>query len=114
METLFAKLCEYLQMKEDISFTEFSAYYRQVLAEFMANFKSYDRDTMIKAAAISTVVAANAIDRGKQKDVNAKKFKKYAEKLSFWAESIALRLEREYGLSKSDVDREIDKLLADV
>lgn len=114
MEELFAKLREYLQMEEEIPFDEFDTYYRAVLAEFMANFKRYDKDTLIKATAVTTVVAANAIDRQKYKDANAKKYKKIAEKLSFWAESIAYRLQREFGLTKQDVDVEIDKLLADV
>ena len=114
MEALFAKLREYLQMDDEIPFVEFSAYYRDVLAEFMANYKAYDKENLIKATAITTVVAANAIDRGKAKDINAKKYKKMAEKLSFWAEAISLRLEKEYGLSKNDVDKEFDALLADV
>lgn len=114
MESLFARLREYLKMEDEIPFAEFSAYYRDVLAEFMANYKTYDRGTLVKATAITTVVAANAIDRGKAKDANAKKYKKMAEKLSFWAEAISLRLEKEHGLSKNDVDKEIDALLADV
>lgn len=114
MEELFARLREYLQMENEIDFAEFDAYYKAVLAEFMANYQGYDKETMIKATAITTVVAANAIDRGKQKDANAKKFKKMAEKLTFWAEAIAMRLEKEHGLNKNQVDQEIDKLLADV
>lgn len=114
MEELYAKLREYLQMDEDIPFAEFDSYYKAVMAEFMANYKGYDKETLIKAAAITTVAAANAIDRGKTKDANSKKFRKMAEKLSFWAEAIALRLEKEHGLNKNQVDQEIDSLLADV
>lgn len=114
MNELFAKLREYLQMEEEIPFLEFDAYYRAVLAEFMANFKGYDCDMLVKATAVTTVVAANAIDRQKYKDGNAKKFKKMAEKLSFWAEALAYRLQKEYGLTKQDVDKQIDALLADV
>ena len=49
MEALFAKLREYLQMDDEIPFVEFSAYYRDVLAEFMANYKAYDKENLIKA-----------------------------------------------------------------
>lgn len=114
MEELFAKLREYLQMDEDISFAEFDSYYKAVLAEFMANYQSYDKETLLKATAITTVAAANAIDRGKAKDANSKKFKKMAEKLTFWAEAIVMRLGKEHGLNKNQVDQEVDKLLADV
>lgn len=114
MEELFAKLREYLKMEDEIPFAEFSAYYRDVLDEFMANYKEYDKEALLKAEAITTVVAANAIDRGKAKDANAKKYKKIAEKLSFWAEAIELRLDKEHGMAKNAVDQEIDKLLADV
>jgi alpha-D-ribose 1-methylphosphonate 5-triphosphate diphosphatase PhnM len=114
MEELFAKLREYLQMEDEIPFGEFSDYYKKVLAEFQANYKGYDKDTLLQCAVITTVVAANAIDRAKEKDGNAKKFKKMAEKLTFWAKAIALRLEHEYGLNQNQVDQEIDKLLADV
>ncbi len=114
MEELFAKLREYLQMEEEIPFAEFDTYYRAVVAEFMTNFKIYDQDTMIKATAVTTVVAANAIDRQKHKGPDAKKYKKIAEKMSFWAEAIALRLQKDFGLTKQQVDKEIDKLLADV
>lgn len=114
MDELFAKLREYLQMEDEIPFIEFDNYYRAVLAEFMTNFKNYDQETLIKATAVTTVVAANAIDRQKYKDGNAKKFKKMAEKLSFWAEALAHRLQKEHNLTKHDVDKEIDRLLADV
>ncbi len=114
MEALFAKLREYLQMEEEIPFEEFSAYYKKVLAEWQANYQGYDKDILLQAAAIATVTAANAIDRGKYKDANSKKFKKMGDKLTFWAQAIALRLEKEYGLNNNQVDQEIDKLLADV
>lgn len=114
MEALFAKLKEYLQMEEDIPFEEFSAYYKQVLGEWQANYQDYGRETLLQAAAVATVAAANAIDRGKLKGANSKKFKKMGDKLTFWAQAIALRLDKEHGLNNNQVDQEIDKLLADV
>lgn len=116
MEALFAKLCEYLQMKDEISYAEFAAYFKKVLAEWQQNYQQYDKETLLKCQSIATVVAANAIDRGKEskKDVNGKKFKKMAEKMSFWAQAIELRLEKEHGLTKDQVDAEINRLLADV
>ena len=76
--------------------------------------EQYDKETLIKCQSIATVVAANAIDRGGSKDANSKKFKKMAEKMSFWAQAIELRLEKEHGMTKDQVDKEIDALLADV
>ena len=114
MEALFAKLREYLQMEDEIPFEEFAAYYKAVLTEWQANYQSYGREVLLQAAAIATVTAANAIDRGKLKGANAKKFKKMGDKLTFWAQAIALRLEKEHGLNNTQVDEEIDKLLADV
>ncbi len=34
--------------------------------------------------------------------------------MSFWAQAIELRLEKEYEMTKDQVDAEIDRLLADV
>lgn len=116
MEALFAKLCEYLQMEDEIPYAEFAAYFKKVIAEWQVNYQQYDKETLLKCQSIATVVAANAIDRGKEnkKDPNAKKFKKMAEKMSFWAQAIELRLEKEYDMTKDQVDAEIDRLLADV
>ena len=114
MEALFAKLREYLQMEEDIPFAEFAAYFKDVMAEWQVNYQQYDKETLIKCQSIATVVAANAIDRGGSKDANSMKFKKMAEKMSFWAQAIELRLEKEHGMTKDQVDKEIDALLADV
>lgn len=116
MEALFAKLLEYLQMEEEIPYAEFAAYFKDVVAEWQKNYQQYDKETLLKCQSIASVVAANAIDRGKEnkKDVSGKKFKKMAEKMTFWAQAIEMRLEKEHNMTKDQVDAEIDRLLADV
>ncbi len=116
MQKQFEKLREYLDMPEDLPFAEFTKYNTEVLNELQANYHTYDLDTLMKTISVITVVAANAIDRGKTavNHTEKKKYKKIADKMTFWAEAVARRLEREYNMTKEQVDAEIDKLLADV
>ena len=82
MEALFAKLCEYLQMEDEIPYAEFAAYFKQVIAEWQANYQQYDKETMLKCQSIATVVAANAVRRIK-KTPTPKSLRKWRKKCLF-------------------------------
>lgn len=111
MKTLFAKLEVYLGMDTDIPFGEFTEYYNNVITILQADFKDMDKETLLDAISILTVVAGNAIDRAKAKNVQAKKYKKIAEKSQFWNEAIARKLGVEHGLSREAINALIDSRL---
>jgi hypothetical protein len=103
VDTLFAKLQEYLQMEEEISFEEFSRYYKDLMDLLNKDFSGLNQDECLKARYICSIVQANAETRSKNNKVNAKAFKKMNKKCAFWGDAINYRLLKE-GLSQQQID----------
>jgi len=113
MEELFERLRGYLKMDEEISFEEFSNYYQEVLDCFLTEYQDFDVETLIKARYIASIVNANAVSRAKRKGPNAKKYKKMAEKMNFWAGALNYRL-LENGLTQQQIDAAEEELSAGI
>ena len=110
MEALFAKMQEYLQMDSEIPFEEFCSYYKQVIDLLGAQFAEMDKDALLKMAGVSHIIGINATARGGRKDGNAKKFKKMAEKSQFWYDAIRYKLNKDLGMSASEMDTALENL----
>ncbi|MHB8124126.1 MAG: hypothetical protein ACYDEJ_00555 [Desulfitobacteriaceae bacterium] len=103
MDTLFTKLQEYLQMEEEISFDEFSQYYKNLLHVLNTSFADFNHDECIKVRYICTIVQTNAESRSKSSKINAKAFKKIQSKCGFWVDAINYRLLKE-GKTQQEID----------
>lgn len=103
METLFTKLQEYLHMEEEISFEEFSRYYKDLLNYLNSGFSDFNQDECIKARFICTIVQGNAESRSKSSRINTKAFKKMNNKCAFWADAINYRLLKE-GMTQQEIE----------
>lgn len=113
MEKIFDQLRSYLQMEEEISLEEFSAYYKEVLEFLKENFDQLDKEDSIKGRYIMSILALNAGDRSKRKDANAKKFKKMWEKSQLWADAFNYRLLK-MGMTQQEIDELHEQLNEDV
>lgn len=114
METIKAKLKEYLAMDHELEFAEFNAYYNTILEELNANYQNYDEQALLDMRYILNTVAVNAQSWSFRKDKNAKKYKKITEKAHFWADAITYKLKKEYNYTNEmidDADEKIDASL---
>lgn len=103
METLLNKLKEYLHMDVEISFEEFSRYYKDLIGYLNSNFSQFSQDDCVAARYICTIVQGNAESRSKSSRTNAKAFKKMNIKCAFWADAINYRLLKE-GLTQEQIE----------
>ena len=76
METIKAKLKEYLAMDHELEFGEFNEYYNLVLAELNANYGSYDAEALLSMRYVLSTVCVNAQSWATRRDKNSKKYKK--------------------------------------
>ncbi|MGI6330536.1 MAG: hypothetical protein ACOX1Y_01935 [Zhaonellaceae bacterium] len=113
MEKLFEQLKDYLRMDSEIPFEEFLSYYQEVLDCFIKDYQEFDEDTLIKAKFIASIVNANAVARAKRKGNNTKKYKKIAEKMSFWAGALNYQL-LEKGMTQQQIDAAEEELSASI
>jgi hypothetical protein len=109
MEEKLAKLKEYLQMENEISFEEFKEYYSGLISSLNADYAQMDQGTCLKARYICSIVKANAESRSRNNKANGKAFKKMAAKCSFWMEAIDYRLKKE-GLPQSAIELAMSEL----
>ncbi|AFM42189.1 hypothetical protein Desaci_3293 [Desulfosporosinus acidiphilus SJ4] len=104
MEKLFDKLKEYLHMDTEISFEEFSEYYRNLITELNQTFSDLDKDSRIKALYICSIVQSNADARAKTNKSNAKAYKKVSAKCAFWVDAIKFHLGKD-GMSPEEIEK---------
>jgi hypothetical protein len=90
-------------MDEEISFEEFSRYYKDLISSLNSNFSEFSQDECIKARFICTIVQGNAESRSKSSRTNAKAFKKMNIKCAFWADAINYRLLKE-GMNHQQIE----------
>lgn len=109
MDKLFEKLREYLHMDTEISFEEFSEYYRHVINYLNSEYDGLDQDDLIKARYICSIIQANADSRAGQSKANAKAYKKISSKCVFWMDAISFRLVKE-GLTEAEIDQATEKV----
>lgn len=109
MEPLVAKMKEYLAMETEISFAEFKEYYQQVMDYLQSNYQEMDNEALISAKFVLDIIKNNAQDRAARKVAESKKYKKMAEKCSFWSEAITYRLEKS-GLTRQEMEEKIAQL----
>ncbi len=102
LQKLHEKMREYIKMKEDLPFPEFSQYYQDVMACLQKDYQDFNTDDLINAKGICSIIYANAQARALNKDANRKKFLKIAEKSNFWQNAIKTRLLKE-GLSEQEI-----------
>ena len=80
METIKAKLKEYLAMDHELEFGEFNTYYNSVIEELNANYQGYDAETLLTMRYVLSTVAVNAQAWSMRKDKNSKKYRKINDK----------------------------------
>ena len=111
METIKAKLKEYLAMDEELGFGEFNDYYNSIMAELNDHYQSYDENTLLEMKYVLSTVAVNAQAWASRKDKNAKKYRKIEEKSRFWADAISYKLKHDLGYTTetlNEADERID------
>ncbi|MGI6119419.1 MAG: hypothetical protein ACOYIB_02425 [Desulfosporosinus sp.] len=109
MEILLEKLKEYLHMDTEISFEEFSDYYRKLINELNQTFDRLDRDARIKALYICTIVQSNAESRIKESKATAKVFRKMSAKCAFWKDAIKYNLRKD-GMSQQEIEQAFEEI----
>ncbi|WP_078552959.1 hypothetical protein [Bacillus alkalicellulosilyticus] len=111
MEELYNKMQEYLNMDEEISFEEFSTYYKNVLETLTENHENFSEDEVWKGLFIVESVMSNAEARSKEtKGSNAKKYAKMAQRFQLWAKNFAGRLHT-LGYSDEQINERFEQML---
>ncbi|WP_332632295.1 hypothetical protein [Halalkalibacter flavus] len=111
MQALYDQIQVYLNMDEEISFKEFSGFYRKVLAELGEVHETLDEEMVWKSLFIVENVMSNAEGRAKQgKGSESKKYAKMAQRLELWAKNLAARL-GEAGYTEEDISERFNKML---
>ncbi|GAE36639.1 hypothetical protein [Halalkalibacter akibai] len=111
MQALYDQIQVYLNMEEEISFKEFSEYYRKVLAELGEVQESLDEEGVWKALFIVENVMSNAEGRAKEgRGSESKKYAKMADRLQLWAKNLAARL-GQAGYTEEDISERFNKML---
>ncbi len=109
MEKLFEQLKGYLGLDTEISFDEFSGYYKDLIQTLNKTFEEMDQDSRLKARYACSIVQANAESRIKRDKKNAKAYKKIIEKTAFWSNAINFRLLKE-GMTQDEIDQATDAI----
>lgn len=108
METIKAKLKEYLAMDHELEFGEFNEYYNLIMTELNANYSTYDEKMLLDMRYVLSTVSVNAQAWSSRRDKNFKKYKKIAEKSRFWVDAIGYKLAKELGYT-DDMIREAEE-----
>lgn len=111
MKSLYEQIQVYLNMDEEISFKEFSDFYKRVLDELGENHESFDIEQVWKNLFVVENVMSNAESRSKEtKGSEAKKYAKMAQRLELWAKNLAVRL-GEAGFTEEDINTRFNEML---
>ncbi|MBQ1251898.1 MAG: hypothetical protein IIY02_03175 [Firmicutes bacterium] len=114
MESIKAKLKEYLAMDHELAFGEFNEYYNEVMAELNGNYQGYDAENLLSMRYVLSTVCINAQNWSLRKDKNAKKYKKIADKTRFWVDAITYKLTKELGYTNDMIDDAEEKIDAEM
>ena len=114
METIKAKLKEYLAMDHELEFGEFNTYYNSVIEELNANYQGYDAETLLTMRYVLSTVAVNAQAWSMRKDKNSKKYRKINDKCRFWVDAITYKLTKVLGYTNDMIDEAEEKIDAEM
>lgn len=106
MDNLLEKMKEYLKMDTEIPFSEFTAYYNELIKSLQSGYEGMENKELFQAKYILTIVASNARNRAQRKGPESKKYKKMGDKCSFWSDAINYRLVKS-GLSQQEIDEQV-------
>lgn len=109
MEQWFEKMKEYLNMDGEISFEEFVEYSQGFIAFISPVLDTLDKDDMLKARFILSILQSNADDRSKRKGDISKKYKKLAQKCGLWLDAVTYRLAKS-GMSPIEIDQAVQAI----
>jgi hypothetical protein len=109
IQSLYDKMLEYLKMENEIEYNEFSAYYKDVLAELDENWKQYDKEQGIHALFIMDNLKTNSDSRVKRKFPEAKKYKKISERSQVWVEALFVHLVQ-LGMTDKEIQARIEEM----
>ncbi len=111
MLSLYDQIQVYLNMDEEISFSEFNDYYRRVLDELGKNHESFDEEMVWKHLFVVENVMSNAESRARDtKGAESKKYEKMAKRLQLWAQNLAVRLGNA-GYTDEDINSRFNEML---
>jgi len=109
VESILAKMREYLKMETEIAFEEFKDYYEQIMDYLQNSYDGMTDNELFAARFVLDIVSSNSKSRAIRKGPESKKYKKIAEKTSFWSEAIEFRLKKA-GMSQHDIDAAVAKI----
>lgn len=113
MEQIFEQLKTYLKMDTEISYEEFTDFFKHYLDFIGEKYQQLDRDNLIKAKYTAAIIQSNAVTRAKRKGIHAKKYKKIGEKCELWAGALNLKL-LEGGMSQQEIDKAEEQISASI
>ena len=108
MDSILVKMREYLEMETEIPFEEFKDYYEQVTDYLQNSYDDMTNDELFAAKFVLDIVSSNSKSRAMRKGPESKKYKKIAEKTSFWSEAIGFKLKKA-GMSQEEIDAGVAK-----
>lgn len=112
MEQLYNQIQVYLNMDEEISFEEFSDYYKKVIDTLSAKNNEFNEDEIWKGLFITESVMSNAKARA-QEVKNAqmkKKYKKMGQRTELWAKNFVSRLYK-LGYKDDEINERFEAML---
>lgn len=109
MQELFEKMKEYLNMDTEISFAEFDAYYKNVIAFLNDNWQKLDEEETLHMLFILDNLKSNSEDRAKRRTKEAKKYKKMEERSAIWASALIKRL-RDLGMTDEQISKRYEEI----
>lgn len=112
MEQLYNQIQVYLNMDEEISFDEFSDYYKKVIDALSEKSESLSEDDVWKSLFITENVMSNAKARATQtrNSQEKKKYKKMAQRTELWAKNFVSRLYK-LGYNDDQINERFEKML---
>lgn len=96
-------------MENELPYEEFKDYYQEVSDFLQKSYQEMKSEELLAARFILDIVSSNSKVRAARKGPEYKKYKKMAEKCSFWSAAINLRLEKA-GMTPQQIDEELARL----
>ncbi len=95
MQELYQQLQIYFNMDEEISYKEFSDFYKKVVDQLGERHETFEEEDVWKALFIVESIMSNADSRSKEtKGTESKKYKKMAERSQLWSKNFSARLHK--------------------
>ncbi|MFB5661540.1 hypothetical protein [Alteribacillus sp. HJP-4] len=114
MDQYYEQVQIYLNMDEEIEFTEFRKYYQDVIKALDGQAEDFREEDLWKSLFVVESIMSNAENRAKtvKKSSEAKKYKKMAERTKYYAQHFTKRL-HDLGYDQDQIAEKFEKMLRD-